>query len=41
MVITVRNDMFDMSFTAGIDAVPWPSTFLNTRVHMVETQPRY
>jgi hypothetical protein len=41
LVITLCHDQPDMSISSGINAIPWTSTVLNTRLHMVAAQPRY
>jgi hypothetical protein len=35
LVITLCHDQPDMSISSSINAIPWTSTVLNTRLHMV------
>ena len=41
MVITICNDLPHLPLSSCVDAFPWPSSLLHTRLHMVETQSRY
>jgi hypothetical protein len=41
VAVTLRNDLPNMSFAVGIDALPWTSTVLYTRLHLVKAEPRH
>lgn len=41
VVITLCYDVLDMPLSSSVHAFPWTPFILYTRLHMVETQPRY